>query len=189
MFDPLMKKIVAHLDPKFDRYRDKAVMPKFTPKSLPDFISVLRRTPKSILSDKDRARMAAVMSFDDKIVRDLMINKSDMVFVHEKDFLGPLTLDKLYKSGYTHFPVMDDKEHIKGIIHTEALNNLEIRDADRASKYTDKAFERLHETDSLEFAMNKMLKTSTFYFLVFNQSEELAGFFTIEMLLEYLLGK
>lgn len=189
MFDSLMKKIVTRLDPKLDRYRSKVATPKLTPKSLPEFIDVLRRTPKEILSDKDRARIAALMSFDNKIVRDLMVPKSDMVFVYEQDFLGPLTLDKLYKSGFTHFPVVDNKDHVKGIIHTEALNALEIKNADRASKYLDKTYQNLHETDSLEFAVEKMLKSNSFYFLVLNKNEELAGFFTIEMLLDYLLGK
>lgn len=183
-----MRKLVAYLDPKLDRYRPKKVAPKFTPRNLAEFIDVVRRTPRDILSAKDRARLSAVMSFDERIVRDLMIPKKDIVFVYENDFLGPLTLDKLYKSGFTHFPVIDMKDHVKGIIHTEALNALEIKTADRASKYLDEKVYYLHETDSLDFAVAEFLRTNYFYYLVLDQKEELVGLLTIDRVLAFLLG-
>ena len=74
-----MRKFVKWLDPKLDKYRTKKAPvkpPKYTPKSLEEFIDVLRRTPKSILSDEDRDRIAAVMSFDTKKVKDLMVEKT-----------------------------------------------------------------------------------------------------------------
>ncbi len=184
-----MRKLVAWLDPKLEPYRKKIQAPKFAPKTFEEFVEVLKRTPRNILSNDDRARIAAVMGFEGRKIADLMVTKADMVFVYEKDFLGPLTLDKLYRSGFTHFPVVDEKSHIKGVIHTDALNALEIKKTDRAAKYLDKTFEFLHEKDSLEFAVEKMLKTNTFYFMVVNKNEELVGFFTVEMLINYLLGK
>ena len=186
MFNRFMRKLVAWLDPKFDKYRKKA--PKFTPKTLEEFVGVLRRTPKDVLSDSDRNKIAAVMSFDSKKVKDVMIAKADMVFVHDKDFLGPLMLDKLYKSGFTHFPVVDSKEHVVGIIHTEALNALEIKKTDRASKYMVKETAYLHQDDTLKFVVEEIDRTSSFYFLVLNEKEELAGFLTVDTLLRYLLG-
>lgn len=186
MFNRFMRKMVAWLDPKFDKYRKKA--PKFAPKTLEEFVDVLRRTPKDVLSDSDRNKIAAVMSFDSKKVKDVMIAKADMVFVHDKDFLGPLMLDKLYKSGFTHFPVVDNKEHVVGIIHTEALNALEIKKTDRASKYMVKETAYLHQDDTLKFVVEEINRTSSFYFLVLNEKEELAGFLTVDTLLRYLLG-
>ena len=121
-----------------DSSDESTVEEPFTPKDINDFIGVIRRTPLSVISKKDRSRIAAVMSFDDRIVADLMIPRSEMVFVNAKDLLGPLMLDKLYKSGFTNFPVIDNKNHVKGVIHTEALNALEIKKTDRAEKYMDK---------------------------------------------------
>ena len=184
-----MTKIVRLIDPKLEKYRTKKPAAKYTPKTLPEFIDLLRRTPKSILSSDDRARISAVMSFDAKKVQDLMTNKDQMVFVHEKDFLGPLTLDKLYRSGFTNFPVVDDKQKVKGIIRTEALNALEIKKTDRASKYLDKNVQYLHETDSLKFAIEEIERTGCNYFLVLDSKETLAGFFTIQTILNYLLGQ
>ena len=160
----------------------------YSPKTLQDFIGVIKRTPLTVLSKKDRNRISAVMSFDDRIVADLMVDKSKMVFVNAKDLLGPLMLDKLYKSGFTNFPVVDNKDHVKGIIHTEALNALEIKKTDRAEKYMDKVVSYLHTTDSLSRAVEEIERTNSYYFLVLDPSDSLAGFFTAKMLLDYLLG-
>ncbi len=185
-----MTKIVRAVDPALEKYREKKPVAKpaqFTPKSLEEFIGVIRRTPKSILSEAERARIAAVMSFEGRRVSDLMVPKNKMVFVNEKDFLGPLTLDKLYKSGFTNFPVVDNKDHVKGVIHTEALNALEIKKTDRAGKYAEKEVSYLHIDDSLEFVVSEIERTNAYYFLVLDTEEKLAGFFTVQMLLEYLL--
>lgn len=186
-----MRKIVKFIDPKLDKYREKKAptkIPKYTPKTLEDFIDVLKRTPKEVLGSDDRNRIAAIMSFDSRKVSDLMIPKEKMVFVNQKDFLGPLTLDKLYKSGFTNFPVVDDKEKVKGVIHTEALNALEIKKTDRAEKYIDKNICYLHTNDSLHFVIEEIGRTNSYYFLVLDNSNSLAGFFTIQMLLDYLIS-
>ena len=117
------------LDPRLEKYRERSKKPepKYAPKTLEEFIDVLRRTPRTVLGNKDRDRIAAVMSFDERTVSDLMVPKSKMVFVNEKEILGPLVLDKLYKSGFTNFPVVNNKEKVIGVIHTEALNTLEIK--------------------------------------------------------------
>lgn len=191
MFDEIMRKFVSWLDPKLERFRVKKppVKPKkYTPASIEDFIDVLRRTPKSILSDIDRSRIAAIMSFEEREVSDLMVTKDKMVFVESKEILGPLVLDKLYKSGFTNFPVVDAKGKVKGVIHTEALNTLEIKKTDRADKYIDKNFNYLHADDSLQFAIEEIERTNSYYFLVLDSSNSLVGFFTIQMLLDYLLG-
>ena len=60
------------------------------------------------------------------------------MFVKEDEILGPLVLDNLYKSGFKNFPVVDGRGRVVGMIHTEALNALEIRKTDRADKYMDK---------------------------------------------------
>ena len=200
MFETLMQKFVRFLDPKLEKFRTpkssrypskpqtKSIPKPLAPQTLPEFIDLLKRTPKSVLSSKDRSRIAAVMSFNDRTVKDLMIPKKDMVFVNEKEFLGPLVLDKLYKSGFTNFPVVDQHDKVKGVIHTEALNALEIKTADRAEKYLDKNVNYLHTTDSLAFAVQEIERTNSYYFLVLDESDALAGFFTTELLLSYLLN-
>lgn len=190
MWFRFLQKIVKFLDPKLEKYREKKkeVKVEYAPKTLKDFIGVIQRTPKEVLSLSDRERIAAVMSFEDKKVKDLMCAKREMVFVGEKEVLGPLMLDKLYKSGFTNFPVINGREKVVGIIHTEALNALEVKKTDKAEKYIDKQVNYLHEDDSLQFVVEEIERTNGYYFLVLNKKEELVGFFTIKMLLDYLIG-
>ncbi|MCR5700330.1 MAG: CBS domain-containing protein [Candidatus Saccharibacteria bacterium] len=195
MLTELMQKFISWLDPKLDRFRThktpaKPTKPtKYTPKTLAEFIEVLKRTPKDVLSDIDRARIAAIMSYEDRKVSELMIPKSKMAFVKKDEVLGPLVLDKLYKSGFTHFPVVDSRNKVKGIIHTEALNALEIKKTDRADKYLNKDFNYLHASDLLPHAVAEIIRTGSYYFLILDETDSLAGFFTVEILLDYLLGK
>lgn len=190
MWNNFLKKFVRFLDPKLEKYREPKTKttPKYTPKDIKDFIEILQRTPRSILSSKDRDRIAAIMSFDDRVVGNLMVPKKDMIFVSDKEILGPLVLDRLYKSGFTNFPVVNYKDKVLGVIHTEALNALEIKKTDRATKYLDKNVNYLHLNDSLNFAVEEIERTNSYYFLVLDESDSLAGFFTIQMLLNYLLG-
>lgn len=190
MWTSFLQKIVRWIDPRLEKYRERkpVVKPKVTPKTLEEFIDVIRRTPKTVLSTVERERIAAIMSFDSKKVEDLMVLRDKMVFVGEKEVLGPLILDKLYKSGFTNFPVINSKERVLGVIHTEALNALEIRKTDTASKYVDKNVNYLHAKDSLKFAIEEIKRTNGYYFLVLNDNEELVGFFTASMLLSYLVG-
>lgn len=158
------------------------------PKTLPEFIALIKRTPKTVLSSKDRARIAAVMSFDSKTVADLMEPRKNMLFIHANDFLGPLMLDKLYKTGFTHFPVVDEKEKVVGAVSTAALNSLEITTGRRAKEYMSKDIYYLRSTDSLESALTEFDRRSSSYFLVRDSGNNLVGFLTLEMLLRFLLG-
>lgn len=184
-----MRKIVRWLDPKLEKFRPKKPpVPKYTPKTLEDFIGVVQRTPKSIISVKDRGRIAAIMSFDERKVGNLMVAKEKIVFVERDEVLGPLVLDRLYKSGFMSFPVVDGHNKVIGIIHTEALNMLEIKKTDKAEKYMDAKVNYVGVNDSLESVVEEVRQTDCYYFLVKDAKGELVGCLTIQMLLDYLMG-
>lgn len=178
------------MDPRLEKYRPKKPpVPKYTPKTLEEFIQLIQRTPKSVVSTKDRERIAAVMSFGDRTVGDLMAPRNEIVFVSEDEILGPLVLDRLYKSGFKNFPVVDGRGKVVGMIHTEALNALEIRETDRAGKYMDAKVNYLNVRDSLKDAVHEIERTNSYYFLVRDEKKVMVGCFTIQMLLDYLIGK
>ena len=189
MLEQSKKKFVRWLDPKLEKYRVHQPEPKYTPETLADFIDVMRRTPKSILSQPAREKIAAAMNFEERTIKDIMQPKDDIVSVGAKDLLGPLLIDKLYQSGFTEFPVMDSKEHVVGILHTGAFNSLKIKETDQVDKYMEKSVAYLHESDSLEFMVSEIHRTSSLYFLVQDDHNDLSGFVTVDHLLSYLLGK
>jgi CBS domain containing-hemolysin-like protein len=76
MWHSFLQKIVKLIDPKLEKYREKKEVEKpkpYAPKTLEDFVGVIQRTPKSVLSSQDRKKIAAIMSFDERTVDDLMV--------------------------------------------------------------------------------------------------------------------
>lgn len=194
MWFKFLQKFVRFIDPKLEKYRIKrpSAKPKPTeqiPTTTEDFIKLIRHTPESVLTKTDRARIAAVMSYDDKIISDLMLPRSKMVFVRDTELIGPLVLDKLFKSGLIHFPVKDDREKIIGILHTESLNTLEERNIDTARRFADPHFGVIHTTDPLDVLVREVKQNGYYYFLVHDPSDRLVGSITTDTLLGYLLSE
>ena len=187
-----MRKFTKWVDTKLEKYREPEEpeeLPPYVVKDLEDFIGVLRRAPQDVLSGKDRALISACMSFKDRKVSEIMMPRAEITFVYEHDFLGPLMLDKLYKSGSSHFPVLSSDGHqVIGLISTEKLNSLEVKTTDRASKYIDEKVYYLRSDYTLEQAMAAFLRTNCFFFIVIDQSGSLVGMLTYKMLVAYLLG-
>ena len=187
-----MKKLTKWVDPKLEKFREPVepvAQPPYVVKDLDDLIGVLRRCPKEVLSGKQRAIIAASMSFGERQVSEIMMPRTEITFVYEHDFLGPLMLDKLYQSGSSHFPVLSSDGHqIVGLIHTDQLNSLEIKNTDRATKYIDKTVYYLRSDYALEQAMAAFLRTNCFFFLVVDKNGQIVGLLTYQMLISYLLG-
>lgn len=187
-----MKKLTKWVDPILEKYREPKKpeeLPPYVVKDTEDLIGVLKRAPKEVLSGKQRALIAAAMSFSEREVSEIMMSRSEITFVYEHDFLGPLMLDKLYQSGSSHFPVLSSDGHqIVGLIHTDQLNSLEIKKTDRATKYLDKKVYYLRSDYTLEQAMSAFLRTNCFFFLVVDKNGNVVGLLTYQMLIAYLLG-
>ena len=185
-----MKKIVGWFDKKFEKFREEKPVEEFVPKTQKELIDVLKRSPKSVLSSQERNIIASIMNLENRHASELMIPKEDIVFVKEDEMLGPLNLDKLYKSGFSIFPVIDKNEKIIGIIKTASLNSLEIKEAKKAKKFleNDKII-YLKEEDSLMKIIDEFLKSNSLFFAVKNADDELVGMVTFDIVIYYLLGK
>lgn len=185
-----MKKIVGWFDAKFERFREEKPVEEFVPKTQLELIEVLKRTPKNVLSSQEKNIIASIMNLENRRVSDLMIEKDDMIFVKDDEMLGPLNLDKLYKSGYSIFPVIDKNEKIIGIIKTASLNSLEIKEAKKAKKFLEKdKIIFLKESDSIKKVIDEFLKSNSLFFVVKNKDDEITGMLTFDIVVYYLLGK
>lgn len=190
--EKFLRKFVKWVDPKLEKYREPVPEPEpepYLPKTLEDFMWFLRKTPLEVLGKEERATIASAISFRERRVSGVMIPKEQVVFVHEHDFLGPLMLDKLYKSGQAHFPVLSaDGRTVSGVIHTEALNSLEVKATERAANYVDKNVCFVREDYTLEQAMAAFVRTNSFFFVVINKTGAMVGLLTYQLLVENLLG-
>ena len=183
----VMSKVVAGMDPKVEKYR--APKKKYHPMNKAELVDLLRRTPREVLDDSERAIIAAAMSFSERPVELVMLPKEKITFVHENDFLGPLMLDKLFKSGFLHFPVIGASGRITGLLHTRDLNDLKIRETDRAGKYLDEDVYYIRTDHTLEMALTAIIRTNCHFFVVIDAAEKPVGLLTYEMVMREMLGK
>lgn len=191
----LMRKLTNFLDPRLEKYRIKkseSPEPKKklpAPKSKEELLDLLKRCPDSVLNSSERVKIASAMTFKTTKVKEIMLEKPAITFVRETDFMGPLTLDKLYRSGFKHFPVLDARGSLVGVLHTTSLNSLKIKETDRAFKYLDPNIYYVRSDYSLEKAFAAFLRTNSYFFMVIDKSNEIVGLLTVEMLISFLLGK
>lgn len=161
----------------------------YTPKTIEEFLDIMKRTPRSILDRRERHVIATIMNFPHVKVSEIMLPPSAITYVNDDEVLGPLTLDRLYKSGYQHFPVIDGRHRIIGLIHTTALNSLEIKKTSHAREILDPKVYYLREDYTLNQALAAFLRTNCYFFLVVDRYERIVGMLTYQMLIDYLLGE
>ena len=188
----LLKRLTKSLDPKLEKYREKKPIEKKklpAPTSKDELLDLLKRCPETVLSSSERLKIASAMTFKTTKVKEIMLEKPAITFVRETDFMGPLTLDRLYRSGFKHFPVLDSKGDLVGVLHTSSLNSLKIKETDRAFKYLDPNIFYVRADYSLERAFAAFLRTNSYFFMVIDKNNEIVGLLTVEMLISFLLGK
>lgn len=161
----------------------------YTPKTIEEFLDVLKRTPRSVLDRRERHVIATIMNFPSVKVSEIMLPPSAITYVNDDEVLGPLTLDRLYKSGFQHFPVIDGRHRIIGLIHTTALNSLEIKQTNHAREILDPKVYYLRNDYTLNQALAAFLRTNCYFFIVVDRFERIVGMLTYQMLIDYLLGE
>lgn len=159
------------------------------PQTVEEFFEILKQTPRSVLSQRERHVIAAIMKFPEVRVSDLMLPESAITYVRATEILGPLTLDRLYRSGFQHFPVIDHNHKIIGLVHTTALNSLEVKQTSRAHEILDPKVYYLRDDYTLNQALAAFLRTNCYFFLVIDKYERIIGMLTYQMLVDYLLGE
>lgn len=186
------KKVASYLCHRLAKYHEtpEEEAPQiYLPETEEDLAWLLRKVPKKVLSGRKRNLIAMAMSFDEKTVRSVMMPRKNITFVHENDFLGPLMLDKLYKSGLSHFPVLGKDGGIVGILQTDSLNRLEIKDTERASKYLEPKIHYVGADYGLGEAFSMFLRTDSSFALVVDGAAAVVGLITLKMLIENLVGE
>ncbi len=180
-------------DPKLEPYRvkksGKAIEDKFVPRNQAEFIELLKRTPRDVLGSHERLIISTAMSFNERHVSEIMLPKNQIIYVQEDEVLGPLTLDRLYKSGFDHFPVINDHKEVVGILHTTTLNNLTVRTANQARDFADKKVCYLRDDYTFSQALAAFCRTNCYLFLVVDPFERIVGLLTYQMLADLLLGE
>lgn len=129
------------------------------------------------------------LSFGDKQVREIMTPRRMVVSVASDEPIGPILVDELHKSGFSRFPVYNDKK-AQNFIGTLYLHDLVgRRDGGTAKDVMRKDVYYVHEEESLDHAMKVFLKTNHHLLIAVNTFEEFVGVISFEDVVEQIIGK
>ncbi len=158
------------------------------PQSKEGFLKLLQQTSREVLDYRARQIITMALKLPETTAEDLMVPKSKIVYVRDDETLGPLTLDRLYKSGFEHFPVINKMEEIIGSVHTTSFNNLEIRETSVVSEIVDPGVYYIRADYSLEQVLAAFLRVNCYYFLVVDRYGRTVGMLTFARLVSFLFG-
>ncbi len=158
------------------------------PQTRAELFATIQDAPLSILNNHDRKMMSTLLDLPNIPASEIMLPEKRIVYVNHDEVLGPLTLDRLYHSGLSHFPVINTAKQVIGIINTTHLNNLEIRDSSRADAILDPGVYYVREDYNLEEVLAAFVRTNTQLFLVVDHFGKTVGLITFKDFVKYLFG-
>jgi CBS domain containing-hemolysin-like protein len=145
---------------------------------------------QGVLSAEERKLIVNSLSFGDKRVREVMTPRDEIMSVKKNEFLGPLVLDELSKSGHGKLPVISsDINHIVGILHLEGLLALDSKRSTTAEKAMEAKVYYIHKDQTLEHALTEFLSTRHYMLIVINEARETIGLITLTDVVEALIGR
>ena len=145
---------------------------------------------KDIISEDERIIMLSSLQFNDRLVRDIMINRNKIEYVESKDVLGPLVLDRLHSTTFGTFPVIKgDIDHIVGIVSVKGLLNTDTKKSPAIDDVMSTKVHYIRSDHSLEYALAAFTRTRQHFFIVINDSRETEGILTLRDVMESLLGR
>lgn len=144
---------------------------------------------EGVLTADEKSLIVNGLSFGDKLVSSIMTPKSMIDSIKNTEFLGPLTLDDLHKTGHSRLPVIKgDIDHIIGLLNIKGLLNLDIKRSSTAEKAMDPKVYYIREDQTLQYALTAFIKTKHHLFVVINEFRETVGLLSLEDVIEQLLG-
>lgn len=159
------------------------------PSSRADLFTIIGSTPFGILTKRERETITNVLSLPDHTIEEIMLPKSKVVYVQADEVLGPLTLDRLYRSGLAYFPVVDSKGRIIGTLHTAQLNSLEIREATRADQMLNPNIYYARLDYTLAQALDAFLRTSSQILIIVDHYGNIVGMLTFDEFCRAVFGQ
>ncbi|MDH5765231.1 MAG: CBS domain-containing protein [Gammaproteobacteria bacterium] len=156
-----------------------------------ELLSVLKKSQKSNLFDLDALTMIeGVLQVDEIQVRDIMIPRSHMVVLDEKNSYEEM-LPVVIDSGHSRFPVIgDSRDEIIGILlakdllrycNEESRKDFEIKDVLRSPSF-------VPESKRLNVLLKEFRSSRNHMAVVIDEYGGVAGLVTIEDVLEQIVG-
>jgi putative hemolysin len=144
---------------------------------------------KTVLTNDEKSLIINSMSFNSQLISSIMVPRPMIDFIEKAEFLGPLTLDNLYKKGHIQLPVVSGNiDSVVGVLNIKSLLSLDVKRSITAEKAMDKNVCYIRDDQTLQRAMAIFLKTKQQLLIVTNKHKETMGLLTLEDLIVALMG-
>lgn len=142
------------------------------------------------LTNDEKKLIVYGLSFSDKLVDSIMTPRAMIDSIDKSEFLGPLVLDDLHKTGHSRLPVINgDVNHVVGILNLKDLLTLTVKKSMTAEKAMDPKVYYIKADQTLRQALAAFLRTKTHLFIVVDKSHETVGLLALEEVIEALIGQ
>lgn len=146
-------------------------------------------TEEGIFEESDRELIQSVVEFGDKIVREVMTARPDMVAVSAATTVEQLT-DLLQKEPHSRIPVYDpDLDHIQGIVFAQDV--LQVRDEDARTRTVARLMRPVQfvpEMKKVSQLLREMQRDKIQMAIAIDEYGGVAGLVTLEDMLEEIVG-
>ena len=160
------------------------------PQDREQLIAILRDAEqRDVLSTDVLSMLEAVLQLSELQVRDIMIPKTQMVTIVEYE--SPETfIPRIFESGHSRFPVLNEKRNeVLGIVHAKSLLKLithpgvefDLDDALRPAIF-------VPESKRLDVLLKEFRTNRNHMAIVIDEYGEVAGFVTMEDVIEQIVG-
>ena len=143
-----------------------------------------------LLDEDEKALIVNGLKFNKQKVKTIMTPREKVVSVGRKEFLGPLVLNDLHKTGHTKLPVIDDDlDHIIGTLHLESLFSLDDKKSVTAEKAMEPRVFYIRDNHTLSQALVEFITTRRYLLAVINKAKQTVGILTLSDVMKALTGK
>ena len=143
----------------------------------------------SDIEDEDLSIAKHALSFADKLIRDVMLPRKEMIVLKETDILSPVLLNQLHESPDSAFPVFrSTKDNMVGTLYLRDLVGLSLKQT-KVEDVMDKDVFYVRGNQKLDHALSAFLRTKHHLFVVIDEKEKTLGVVTIEDIIDEVLGR
>jgi CBS domain containing-hemolysin-like protein len=149
-------------------------------------------TELDVLDEDDRELIHSVFEFNDTVVREIMVPRTDMLTVEGDAHLGA-AMGLFLKRGVSRMPVLgEDIDEVVGILYLRDVARVEYEQTNRAATTTAAELVRpamfVPESKKADDTLRQMQLESNHLAMVVDEYGGIAGLVTLEDLIEELVG-
>ncbi len=141
------------------------------------------------IEDEDLSIAKHALSFADKQIIDVMLERKNMIALKENDVLSPKLLNQLHKSPDSAFPVYTGGvDNVTGTLYLRDLVNLDPK-VTKIREVMDEDVFYVKGDQTLDHALSAFLHTKHHLFVVIDEKQRTLGVVTIEDIMDEVMGR